>query len=61
MSRARWFRCELARLVAGDANEALPAIKRDSEVPMRTMDSVSLVRNLVAARLVDRLRLMVFP
>jgi dihydrofolate reductase len=49
------------RLAAGDAIEALPAVKGDSDVPMRTMGSVSLVRNLVAAGLVDRLRLMVFP
>jgi dihydrofolate reductase len=49
------------RLVAGDAIETLPAVKRDSDVPMRTLGSISLVRNLVAAGLVDRLRLMVFP
>jgi dihydrofolate reductase len=49
------------RLVAGDAIETLPAVKGDSDVPMRTMGSVSLVRNLVGAGLVDRLRLMVFP
>jgi hypothetical protein len=49
------------RLAAGDAIEALPAVKGDSDVPMRTMGSVSLVRNLAAAGLVDRLRLMVFP
>ena len=49
------------RLVAGDAVEALPALKRDSEVPLRTMGSLSMVRNLAGAGLVDRLRLMVFP
>lgn len=49
------------RLVAGDATEALPAVKDDSEVPLRTMGSVSLVRNLMDAGLVDRLRLLVFP
>lgn len=49
------------QLLAGDAIETLPAVKDDSEVPLRTMGSVSLVRNLVAAGLVDRLRLMVFP
>jgi dihydrofolate reductase len=49
------------RLVTGDAVETLPALKRDSEVPLRTMGSVSLVRNLIDAGLVDRLRLMVFP
>jgi hypothetical protein len=40
---------ENTRLVAGDAIEALPAVKGDSDVPMRTMGSVSLVRNLVGA------------
>src|SRR5581483_6212961 len=49
------------RLVAGDAVEVLPAVKADSEVPLRTMGSISLVRNLSTAGLVDRLRLMVFP
>ena len=46
------------RLVAGDAVEVLPALKADSEVPLRTMGSISLVRNLSTAGLVDRLRLM---
>lgn len=49
------------RLIAGDALNTLRALKRDSEVPLRTMGSLSLVRNLASAGLVDRLRLMVFP
>jgi dihydrofolate reductase len=49
------------RLIAGDAVDVLPAVKRDSEVPMRTMGSISMVRNLTGAGLVDRLRLMIFP
>lgn len=49
------------RLVAGNAVEVLPAIKAASEVPLRTMGSISLVRNLTSVGLVDRLRLMVFP
>ncbi len=49
------------RLVTGNAVEVLPAVKDRSEVPLRTMGSVSTVRNLTAAGLVDRLRLMVFP
>jgi dihydrofolate reductase len=49
------------RLVAGNAVETLPALKRDSDVPLRTFGSISLVRSLVEAGLVDRLRLMVFP
>lgn len=48
-------------LIAGDALATLPTLKRDSEVPLRTMGSLSLVHNLVSAGLVDRLRLMVFP
>jgi dihydrofolate reductase len=49
------------RLVSGDAVEVLPAVKAQSEVPLRIMGSVSLVRNLTSAGLLDRLRLMVFP
>jgi dihydrofolate reductase len=49
------------RLVAGDAVQTLPAVKADSATPLRTMGSVSLVRSLMDAGLVDRLRLMVFP
>jgi dihydrofolate reductase len=49
------------QLLAGDAVEAVPAIKRDSELPIRTMGSLSMVRSLADAGLVDRLRLMVFP
>ncbi len=49
------------RLLAGDAVEVLPDVKAGSEVPLRTMGSISLVRNLTRAGLVDRLRLMVFP
>ena len=49
------------RLISGDALETLPALKLDCDVPLRTMGSLSLVRNLAGAGLVDRLRLMVFP
>jgi dihydrofolate reductase len=49
------------RLIAGDALATLPTLKRDSDVPLRTMGSLSLVHNLASAGLVDRLRLMVFP
>ena len=50
-----------AILLGGDALDALAALKRDSEAPLRTMGSMSLVRSLLAAGLVDRLRLAVFP
>lgn len=33
----------------------------DSEIPLRTMGSLSLARQLTSAGLVDRLRLMTFP
>jgi dihydrofolate reductase len=49
------------RLLAGNAVEVLPAVKAGSDVPLRTMGSISLVRNLTSAGLVDRLRLMIFP
>lgn len=49
------------RLVSGDAVEAVAAMKRDGATPMRTLGSVSLCRSLLAAGLVDRFRLVVFP
>jgi dihydrofolate reductase len=49
------------RLVSGDAVEAVAAMKRDGTTPMRTLGSVSLCRSLLAAGLVDRFRLVVFP
>jgi dihydrofolate reductase len=36
-------------------------MKSASDVPLRTMGSLSLARQLMAAGLVDRLRLMIFP
>ncbi len=48
-----------ATLVRDDAREALPKLKTD--VDLRTIGSMSLVRQLLDAGLVDRLRLMVFP
>ncbi|GAA4285875.1 dihydrofolate reductase family protein [Georgenia daeguensis] len=49
------------RLVGGDAVEAVAEMKRDGASPMRTLGSVSLCRSLLAAGLVDRFRLVVFP
>jgi dihydrofolate reductase len=48
-------------LVGGDAVEAVAAMKRDSAGPMRTLGSLSLCRSLLAAGLVDRFRVVVFP
>jgi dihydrofolate reductase len=49
------------RICAGDLAHEVQAMKDASDVPLRTMGSLSLARQLVGAGLVDRLRLMVFP
>jgi len=49
------------RLVTGDAVEAVRALKEDSPVGLSTLGSVSLCRSLIAAGLVDRFRVVVFP
>jgi dihydrofolate reductase len=48
------------RLVAGDAAEAVAAMKRDG-TNMSTLGSLSLCRSLLKAGLVDRYRVVVFP
>ena len=49
------------RLVSTDPVEAVRAMKRDGSTPMRTLGSLTLCRSLLAAGLVDRFRLVVFP
>jgi dihydrofolate reductase len=49
------------RLVAQDAVEAVRAMKEVGSTSMRTMGSLSLCRSLLAAGLVDRFRVVVFP
>lgn len=49
------------RLVSGDAVEAIRGMKRDGDRSLRTIGSLTLCRSLVAAGLVDRLRVVVFP
>jgi len=49
------------RLVSTDPVEAVRAMKRDGRTPMRTLGSLTLCRSLLAAGLVDRFRLVVFP
>lgn len=49
-----------SELVTGDAVEAVRAMKEDG-VSMRTLGSVSLCRSLLAAGLVDRFRVVIFP
>ena len=48
-------------LVTEDAVTAIERLKRETEVPMRSHGSISLNRALLAAGLVDRLEIMIFP
>jgi dihydrofolate reductase len=48
-------------LIAEDAVTAIERLKRETGVPMRSHGSISLNRALLAAGLVDRLEVMVFP
>ena len=48
-------------LVAGDAIEAVRALKRQDGPPLRTLGSLSLSRSLLTAGLADRYRVVVFP
>jgi len=50
-----------ARICSGDLVHEVRAMKAASDVRLRTMGSLSLARQLLAAGLVDRLRLMIFP
>ena len=50
-----------SELVAGDAVEAVRQMKQVHAGPLSTLGSLSLCRSLVAAGLVDRFRLVVFP
>jgi dihydrofolate reductase len=49
------------RLISEDAVEAVRAMKREGNSPMRTLGSLSLCRSLLKAGLVDRFRVVVFP
>jgi dihydrofolate reductase len=50
-----------ARVVGGDGVEAVRRLKEESDVPIRSHGSLSLNRALLAAGLVDRVQLTVFP
>ena len=50
-----------ATLVRGDAVEVIARLKEESEVPLRSNGSLSMNRALMAAGLVDRLQVTVFP
>lgn len=48
-------------LIADDALDAVPRLKAESPVPLRSHGSIAMNRALLAAGLVDRLEVMVFP
>ena len=50
-----------ASLVSGDAVDVVAGLKKESEVPLRSHGSLSMNRALMAAGLVDRLQVTLFP
>ena len=48
-------------LLSGDPASAITAFKRESDVRIRSIGSISLVRSLLELDLVDQLRLAIFP
>lgn len=52
---------ENSTLLAEDAVTAVERLKRDTDLPMRCHGSITLNRALLAAGLVDRLEIMLFP
>jgi dihydrofolate reductase len=58
LEQATWAN---TRICSADLAEEIRSLKEGSDVPLRTMGSLSLARQLLGSGLVDRLRLMVFP
>ena len=50
-----------ATVVSGDACEIVSRLKEESDLPLRSQASLSLNRSLMAAGLVDRIELTIFP
>ena len=50
-----------ATLVSGDAVDVIARLKEESDVPLRSNGSLSMNRALMAAGLVDRVQVTVFP
>ncbi len=50
-----------ATVVSGDAVDVVARLKAESEVPLRSHGSVSMNRSLMAAGLVDRVQVTIFP
>jgi len=49
------------RICSEDLVQEIRRLKTDIDIPLRTMGSLSLARQLTNAGMVDRLRLMIFP
>jgi dihydrofolate reductase len=52
---------ENSTVIAEDAVTTIERLKRTTDIPMRSHGSISLNRALLAAGLVDRLEVMIFP
>jgi dihydrofolate reductase len=50
-----------ATVVSGEAADVVRRLKEDSDVPLRSHGSLALNRSLMAAGLVDRIQVTVFP
>jgi dihydrofolate reductase len=50
-----------ATIVSGDAAQIVTRLKEESDIPLRSQASLSLNRSLLAAGLVDRIELTIFP
>src|SRR3954463_156213 len=50
-----------ATLVSGDALDVVASLKEESDVPLRSHGSLSMNRALMAAGLVDRVQVTIFP
>jgi dihydrofolate reductase len=50
-----------ATVVSGDAVDVVARLKQESEVPLRSHGSLSMNRALMAAGLVDRVQVTLFP
>ena len=50
-----------ATVVRGDAVDVIARLKEESEVPLRSHGSLSMNRSLMAAGLVDRVQVTLFP
>ena len=50
-----------ATVVSGDAGEIVTRLKEESDIPLRSQASLSLNRSLMAAGVVDRIEVTIFP